>query len=153
VEEHVPILAPETLEDKKGVFDAVCRSRGIKLVESGGGVPDDATLATLFEALGFVTPAALELIANRARRTARRAGVPVDASTSVIHVPFTTFLEEAASFVPEGSKSKLQLQTIGAVMYTNHLAYLPEPWKSRLRDDPDGLSREREQLRVVVGYQ
>jgi hypothetical protein len=153
VEEHVPILAPETLEDKKSILDAVCRSRGIKLVEQGGGAPEDAAFATLFDALGFVTPAALELIANRARRTARRAGIVPDPKTSVIEVPFTTFLEEVASFVPEGSKSKLQLQTIEAVMYTNHLAYLPEPWKSRLRDDPDGLSREREQLRVLVGYQ
>ena len=153
VEEHVPILAPETLEDKKSILDAVCRSRGIKLVEQGGGAPEDAAFVTLFDALGFVTPAALELIANRARRTARRAGIAPDSKTSVIEVPFTTFLEEVASFVPEGSKSKLQLQTIEAVMYTNHLAYLPEPWKSRLRDDPDGLSREREQLRVLVGYQ
>jgi hypothetical protein len=39
--------------------------------------PQEASPAndlTLFESLGFVAPAALELIANRARRAARRAG-------------------------------------------------------------------------------
>lgn len=149
VEEHVPILAPETLEDKKSILGAVCRSRGIRLV-TDAGAPNDEELTSLFEALGFLTPAALELIANRARRVARRAGAV--AQDGALDVPFKTFLEEAASFVPEGSKNKLQLQTIEAVMYTNHLGYLPEPWKSRLRDDPDGLSREREVLRALVGY-
>jgi AAA+ superfamily predicted ATPase len=151
VEEHVPILAPETLEDKKSILQAVSRSRGIRILDDGTP-PDDDKLSSLFEALGFVTPAALELIANRSRRTARRAGIKPPADTGLMDVPFATFLDEATSFVPEGSKNKLQLQTIEAVMYTNHLAYLPEPWKSRLRDDPDGLSREREQLRVLVGY-
>jgi SpoVK/Ycf46/Vps4 family AAA+-type ATPase len=151
VEEHVPILAPETLVDKKSILNAVCRSRGIRLVGDDLSAPDDLQLSSLFEMLGFVTPAALELIANRARRTARRAGVAAKAD-DVLDVPYITFLAEAASFVPEGSKSKLRLQTIEAVMYTNHLAYLPEPWKSRLRDDSDGLSREREQLRALVGY-
>jgi hypothetical protein len=37
-------------------------------------------------------------------------------------------------------------------LYTHHLAYLPEPWRTRLRDDPDGLAAEREALRRVVGY-
>ena len=152
VEEHVPILAPEALEDKKSILLAVCRSRSIRLVTEGDNAPDDVQLRSLFDALGFVTPAALELIANRARRTARRAGAVPSTEGGVLDVPFSTFLEEAASFVPEGSKSKLRLQTLEAVMYTNHLAYLPEPWKSRLRDDADGLSREREQLRVLVGY-
>lgn len=152
VEEHVPILAPETLEEKTAILHAVCRSRGIQLVADEGQGPSDVQLQGLFDTLGFVTPAALELVANRARRTARRAGGVVDASSGLLDVPFTTFLEEAGSFVPEGSKSKLQLQTIEAVMYTNHLAYLPEPWRSRLRDDSDGLSREREQLRMLVGY-
>jgi hypothetical protein len=129
----------------------VCRSRDIRLVAESGQQPDDNQLLTLFESLGFVTPAALELIANRARRTARRAGA-ADLPDRPLAVPFDTFLEEARCFIPEGSKSKLQLQTIEAVLYTNHLGYLPEPWKSRLRNAPDGLSREREQLRTVVGY-
>jgi hypothetical protein len=59
---------------------------------------------------------------------------------------------EAKSFVPEGSNAKLRLQTLEAVMYTNHLEYLPESWRVRVRDDPDGLSREREELRRLVGY-
>ena len=45
-----------------------------------------------------------------------------------------------------------KLQTIEAVLYTNHLGYLPEPWRSRLRDNPDGLTREREELCRSVGY-
>jgi len=70
----------------------------------------------------------------------------------LVKVGFSQFAHEAECFVPEGSKTKLRLQTIEAVMYTNHLGYLPEPWRSRLRDDPDGLSREREELRAIVGY-
>jgi hypothetical protein len=38
------------------------------------------------------------------------------------------------------------------VMYTNHLEYLPEAWRERLRDEPDELARERESLRRLVGY-
>jgi hypothetical protein len=92
----------------------------------------------------------LALVATRSRRRARREAGLGDVKS--VKVPFAVFAEEAASFVPEGSKTKLRLQTIEAVMYTNHLAYLPEPWRSRLRDDPDGLSREREELRQIVGY-
>jgi hypothetical protein len=54
--------------------------------------------------------------------------------------------------VPEGSQSKLRLQTLEAVLFTNHTGYLPEPWRSRLSNDPDGLAEERERLRQRVGY-
>ena len=67
-------------------------------------------------------------------------------------VPLALFAEEASSYVPEGSAAKLRLQTIEAVLYTNHLGYLPEPWRTRLRDDSEGLSRERDELRRTVGY-
>jgi AAA+ superfamily predicted ATPase len=152
VEEHVPILAPESFEDKKAILETIARASGIRIVSAAGAAPTDAELRALFEKLGFVTPAALELIANRARREARRASEKPPAPGQPVDVSFEAFANEAASFVPEGSQSKLRLQTIEAVMYTNHLAYLPDPWRTRLRDDPDGLSREREQLRVVVGY-
>jgi hypothetical protein len=149
VEEHVPILAPETLEDKKAVLDAVLRSRGIELVASDA--ERETALPQLFEQLGFVTPAALELITNRARRAARRAAA---VSTEAGKVPVTVaqLRYEAENYVPEGSASKLRLQTIEAVLYTNHLSYLPEVWRERLKSDPDGLSAEREHLRRVVGY-
>jgi SpoVK/Ycf46/Vps4 family AAA+-type ATPase len=152
VEEHVPILAPETFEDKKAILETIARGSGIRLQGEGGAPPSDVELTSLFEALGFVTPAALELIANRARRQARRALAKPPPAGEPVPVPFATFAEEARSFVPEGSQSKLRLQTIEAVMYTNHLAYLPEPWRTRLRDDANGLSREREELRILVGY-
>jgi hypothetical protein len=163
VEEHVPILAPETLEDKKAILDAVTKSAGIQLVmpvhdgsaPAGGRAPNDGELEPLFATLGFVTPAALELVANRARRVARRKGAAVPAeptSEGPVAVPFEIFAAEAAQFVPEGSQSKLRLQTLEAVMYCNHLGYLPEPWRTRLRDDPEGLAREREELRRIVGY-
>jgi SpoVK/Ycf46/Vps4 family AAA+-type ATPase len=153
VEEHVPILAPETFEDKKAILETIARSSGIKLVAVAGSdaPPGDEAMQALFDQLGFVTPAALELIANRARREARRAGATVSEGAAVV-VPFAAFAAEGASYVPEGSQLKLRLQTIEAVMYTNHLGYLPEPWKTRLRDEPDGLSREREELRALVGY-
>lgn len=143
-EEHLPILAPETFEDKKAVLEAVCRSTGISLFSEPNASPSDAELDQLFNLLGFVTPAALELIANRARRRSRR--VCQEAGTRTLPVPLTVFQEEAEAFVPEGSQVKQRLQTIEAVLYTNHLGYLPEPWKTRLRDDPDGLHRERETL-------
>lgn len=180
VEEHVPILAPETLEDKKAILDAVTKSAGIQLIvpvaeaaapgstQASGRAPSDAELEPLFAALGFVTPAALELVANRARRVARRkdaeaprraptpegssAPQPPPSLDGPISVPFEIFAAEAAQFVPEGSQSKLRLQTLEAVMYCNHLGYLPEPWRTRLRDDPEGLAREREELRRIVGY-
>jgi SpoVK/Ycf46/Vps4 family AAA+-type ATPase len=152
-EEHVPILAPETFEDKKAILAAVSRASGIEIVGASGQPVSDQELAALFEKLGFITPAALELISNRARRNARRAPgageLPPDA---LLQVPFVHFAEEAENFVPEGSQSKLLLQTIEAVLFTNHLGFLPEPWRARLRDDPDALSRERETLRRIVGY-
>jgi SpoVK/Ycf46/Vps4 family AAA+-type ATPase len=145
VEEHLPILAPETLDEKRAVLRAVLRGCGIKLVADGSPDPEPSTadLERLFAVLGFVTPAAIELVANRARRRARRG----QASTEkIVNVPFAVFMEEAAAYVPEGSAVKLRLQTLEAVLYTNHLAYLPEPWRSRLRDDAAGLSRERGEL-------
>ncbi len=152
VEEHVPILAPETLEDKKSILYAVSGAAKIDLMpDEDGGVITDERLPELFSSLGFVTPAALTLIATRARRVARRQSPPPK-DADKISVRFSIFESEAANFVPEGSKTKLQLQTIEAVLYTNHLSYLPDSWRARLRDDPDGLSREREQLRQIVGY-
>ncbi|GEM_PF-3283859 len=160
-EEHLPILAPETLAEKRSVLEAVARAADIDLVaEDGTSPPPDAALARVFADLGFVTPAALALIATRARRRARRAapagGAPGSAGGATpsarVTVPVTLLGEEARAFVPEGSAAKLRLQTIEAVLYTNHLAYLPEPWRTRLRDDPDGLAAEREALRRVVGY-
>jgi SpoVK/Ycf46/Vps4 family AAA+-type ATPase len=150
-EEHVPILAPETFEDKRAILLAVTKACQVELVDAALAEPADSALAALFESLGFVTPAALELITNRARRRARRAA-PAGASSGVVRVPLELFAAEAKSFVPEGSSSKLLLQTLEAVLYTNHLAYLPEPWRSRLETDPDGLSEEREALRRKVGY-
>jgi SpoVK/Ycf46/Vps4 family AAA+-type ATPase len=150
-EEHVPILAPETFEDKKATLLAVIKACKLELVDATGAAPPDAALAALFDRLGFVTPAALELIANRARRRARRAE-PSGRDATLVRVPIEAFSEEARSFVPEGSRSKLLLQTLEAVLYTNHLDYLPEPWRSRLEQDADGLSEERELLRRKVGY-
>ena len=157
VEEHVPILAPETFEDKKAILETIARAAGIKLVTEAppavAAPVSEEALRALFDQLGFITPAAIELIANRARRAARRlapAGSSPEGPT--VTVTLATFADEASAFVPEGSKSKLRLQTIEAVMYCNHLGYLPEPWKTRLRDDPDGLTREREELRHLVGY-
>jgi SpoVK/Ycf46/Vps4 family AAA+-type ATPase len=154
-EEHVPILAPETFDDKKATLLAVLKASQVELVDASGDRPADAALAALFEGLGFVTPAALELIANRARRRARRAArseLTSEPASALVRVPIEVLGEEAKSFVPEGSSSKLLLQTLEAVLYTNHLAYLPEPWRSRLATDPDGLSEEREALRRKVGY-
>jgi hypothetical protein len=148
VEEHVPILAPETFTEKKAVLAAVCRSRSVKVV-ARGGEPADAELEAVFDQLGFVTPAALELVVNRARRTARRAR-PSDQEP--VLVDLAELVREAGNFVPEASNTKLRLQTLEAVMYTNHLEYLPEAWRKRLRDDPDELARERETLRRLVGY-
>ncbi|MBN2195896.1 MAG: ATP-binding protein [Polyangiaceae bacterium] len=151
-EEHLPILAPESLADKKSVLDAVARATGIVLATNDAGQrPNDDELAPIFADLGFVTPAALSLVANRARRRARQAGAK-DATGDAILVPLALFAEEARAFVPEGSATKLRLQTLEAVLYTNHLGYLPEPWRTRLRDDPDGLAAEREALRRLVGY-
>jgi AAA+ superfamily predicted ATPase len=151
-EEHVPILAPETFEDKKAILNAVARACGIEIVAADAAPPSDEALGSLFADIGFVTPAALELMANRARRRARRAAPKNDAIAPVVKVPFELFAEEARNFVPEGSQSKLLLQTLEAVLYTNHLAYLPEPWRSRVEGDFDALSREREELRRLVGY-
>jgi AAA+ superfamily predicted ATPase len=151
VEEHVPILAPETFDDKKAILSTIARASGIRLAGAASdGAPSDDELKALFDALGFITPAALELISNRARRQVRRQSPTADGE--VVTVPSDVFLAEARQFVPEGSTSKLMLQTIEAVMYCNHLGYLPEPWKSRLRDDPEGLAREREVLRRALGY-
>ncbi len=151
VEEHVPILAPESFGDKKSILAAVSKARGIRIVaDEGESAPADEVLARIFEGLGFVTPAALELIVNRARRVARRARPTGDGAT--VDVLVSELAREAANFVPEGSNAKLRLQTIEAVLYTNHLEYLPESWRSRLRDDPDGLAREREELLRIVGY-
>jgi SpoVK/Ycf46/Vps4 family AAA+-type ATPase len=152
VEEHVPVLAPETFEDKKAVLEAVVRACGIRLTGADGAAASDTDLKALFDLLGFVTPAALELIGNRARREARRKAASAPAGNDPVVVSTLDFITEASNFVPEGSKSKLRLQTIEAVLYTNHLGYLPEPWRSRLRDDSAGLSREREELRRLVGY-
>jgi len=155
VEEHVPILAPESFEDKKAILEAVAKASGIEIV--GDGDPpadvDDDALGAVFDGLGFVTPAALALVATRTRRRVRRAQPPTDDDVEgALRVPLAAFAEEAANFVPEGSKTKLRLQTIEAVLYANHLGYLPEPWRSRLRDEPDELAREREALRRIVGY-
>ncbi|MEZ4230279.1 MAG: ATP-binding protein [Polyangiaceae bacterium] len=150
VEEHVPILAPETPEEKLAVLNAICRSRKIRL-EEAGAEPSGESLERVFEALGFVTPAALELICNRARREARQSGVEAD-DKEILPVPIEMFEHQARCYVPEGNQTKLLLQTIEAVLYTNHLEYLPEPWRSRLRDDAAGLSREREDLQRLVGY-
>jgi AAA+ superfamily predicted ATPase len=150
-EEHIPILAPETFDDKKAILAAVSRASGIEIVGDSGEPASDEDLAALFERLGFITPAALELISNRARRHARRQSQN-DGDDTRVPVPFARFAEEAQNFVPEGSHSKLRLQTLEAVLYTNHLGYLPEPWRSRLRDEPDALAREREELRRIVGY-
>ncbi len=148
VEEHLPILAPETLQDKREVLEAVLKYRKIKLVGAEGS-PQDSELEGLFEDLGFVTPAALELITNRARRVARRSqgqtGDEVSVSVELLR-------EEAQNYVPEGSKSKLLLQTIEAVLYTNRLSYLPTAWADKLKHAPDELSAERERLRRLVGY-
>jgi SpoVK/Ycf46/Vps4 family AAA+-type ATPase len=149
VEEHVPILAPETMADKRSVLSAVCRARGVELVTEAGTAPDDADLSALFEGVGFVTPAALELIVNRARRVARRQR---GAGQEPMRVTVPELEREARNFVPEGSNAKLRLQTIEAVLYTNHLEYLPEIWRQRLRDEPDELARERQELRRIVGY-
>jgi hypothetical protein len=151
-EEHLPILAPETFEEKKSVLQAVARASAVELfADDGASPPGDPELAQLFDDLGYVTPAALALIANRARRRARRAAT---APSAAGRVPVTLALlaEEARAYVPEGSAAKLRLQTLEAVLYTNHLGYLPEPWRTRLRDDPDGLATEREALRRLVGY-
>jgi SpoVK/Ycf46/Vps4 family AAA+-type ATPase len=162
VEEHLPILAPETFAEKKAVLKAVCESCGIQLIspESESSAtsslstnsPTDDELKKLFAVLGFFTPAALELIGNRSRRRARRVGgfAKEEQEKNVVSVDLRVFLEEAESFVPEGSMLKQQLQTLEAVLYTNHLNYLPESWKSRLRDDVNGLSREREELLGLV---
>jgi SpoVK/Ycf46/Vps4 family AAA+-type ATPase len=149
VEEHVPILAPETFAEKKAVLAAVCRSRSVKVTAKDGGEPADAELEPVFEKLGFVTPAALELVVNRARRTARRAR---PSEQEPVLVELAELAREAGNFVPEASNTKLRLQTLEAVMYTNHLEYLPEAWRERLRDEPDELARERESLRRLVGY-
>lgn len=154
-EEHLPILAPESLAEKKSVLEAVTRASGVTLVaDDGGGLPADEALSRVFDDLGFVTPAALALVSNRARRRARRA-VPSPERfehSACVCVPLGVLAAEARDYVPEGSAAKLRLQTLEAVLYTNHLAYLPEPWRSRLRDDPDGLAAEREALRRLVGY-
>jgi SpoVK/Ycf46/Vps4 family AAA+-type ATPase len=150
VEEHVPILAPETFAEKQSILRAVARGAGVELVgDEGTAEPGEAELALLFEGLGFVTPAALELIVNRARRVARRAR-PSDGEP--VRVRFGELSAEARNFVPESSNAKLRLQTLEAVLYTNHLEYLPESWRARLRDDAEGLAREREELRRLVGY-
>jgi SpoVK/Ycf46/Vps4 family AAA+-type ATPase len=150
-EEHVPILAPESFDDKKATLVAVAKASQIELVAGEGGPPSDAALTALFDQLGFVTPAALELIANRARRRARQSTNPAP-DAGRVPVPLDLFADEARNFVPEGARSKLLLQTLEAVLYANHLAYLPEPWRSRLANDPDGLSQERDALRKLVGY-
>ncbi|HEU5076904.1 MAG TPA: ATP-binding protein, partial [Polyangiaceae bacterium] len=149
VEEHVPILGPESYEDKLAILSAVLKLRKMTLEADSGGDPSQADYEALFAELGFVTPAALELVANRARRSVRRK---LGGDPATVSVPLSVFRDEARAFVPEGSLAKLQLQTIEAVLYTNHLSYLPEPWRSRLRDDPNGLTREREALRRLVGY-
>ena len=155
-EEHLPILAPETFEDKKSILEAVSRLCGIQIVGDSGQRLRDEELGKLFETMGFVTPAAMELVANRSRRKARRSSAAAQASSrsldEPVPVPLALFAEEASSYVPEGSAAKLRLQTIEAVLYTNHLGYLPEPWRTRLRDDSEGLSRERDELRRTVGY-
>jgi SpoVK/Ycf46/Vps4 family AAA+-type ATPase len=151
VEEHVPILAPETFDDKKAILNTIARASCIRLVSGAGdAAPSDDELGGLFDALGFITPAALELISNRARRFVRRQTPSADGETVI--VPLEAFVSEARQFVPEGSLSKLRLQTLEAVMYCNHLGYLPEPWRSRLRDEPEELARERETLRRAMGY-
>ena len=151
VEEHVPILAPETLAEKKAVLAAVCKSRNVALVAKSAenAAPTDEELSAIFDALGFVTPAALELIVNRARRAARRARP--DQSEPVC-VELAELGHEVYNFVPEGSNAKLRLQTLEAVLYTNHLEYLPEAWRTRLKNEADELSRERAELRRRVGY-
>jgi SpoVK/Ycf46/Vps4 family AAA+-type ATPase len=151
VEEHVPILAPETLLEKKAVLAAVCRSRNVELVAkiAEPGAPADEELSAIFDALGFVTPAALELIVNRARRAARRARPD---QPEPVRVELPELAHEVHNFVPEGSNAKLRLQTLEAVLYTNHLEYLPEAWRSRLKNEAEELSRERAELRRRVGY-
>ena len=155
VEEHVPILAPESISDRKGVLIAVARARGVVLVDDFGNAPSDDDFAAFFTALEIVTPAAMELITNRARRATRRLTNETKSpsgESSLVRVSLSRLKEEAQSYVPDGSSAKLRLQTIEAVMYTNHLNYLPSPWKERLRDEPDSLALERSALRAQVGY-
>ena len=151
MEEHVPILAPETLAEKKAVLAAVCKSRNVELVAKCAekAPPGDEDLSAIFDALGFVTPAALELIVNRARRAARRARPD---QPEPLRVELAELSHEVHNFVPEGSNAKLRLQTLEAVLYTNHLEYLPEAWRSRLKNEADELSRGRAELRRRVGY-
>jgi SpoVK/Ycf46/Vps4 family AAA+-type ATPase len=150
VEEHVPILAPETFEDKKAILGTIAKTCGLRLTGASSDAPTDDELRGLFDRLGFVTPAALELIANRTRRAARRNQQAPDGE--VIRVAVEAYANEAEQFVPEGSQSKLRLQTLEAVLYCNHLGYLPEPWRTKLKSDADGLAREREALRRSLGY-
>lgn len=152
VEEHVPILAPETFEDKSSILQAVTRGAHVELLGSDDGPPTTAQLEALFEKLGTVTPAALSLIAHRSRRRVRRAKDAQDPAGTLERVPIEVFAGEAAAYVGEGSEAKITLQTIEAVLYTNHLDYLPEPWRSRVAEDRDGLNQRRRELRRLVGY-
>jgi SpoVK/Ycf46/Vps4 family AAA+-type ATPase len=152
VEEHVPILAPETPAEKRAILAAVCRSRAVELIadDEPARPASEGDLNTLLDGMGFVTPAALELMVNRARRAARRLR---GSAAEPVAVKLGELAREARNFVPEASNAKLRLQTLEAVLYTNHLEYLPESWRARLRDDPDSLARERSELRRLVGYE
>ncbi len=48
--------------------------------------------------------------------------------------------------------SVFRLRTRNAVLYTKHLEYLAQAWRSRLDNEAVELSRERTELRRRVGY-
>jgi SpoVK/Ycf46/Vps4 family AAA+-type ATPase len=152
VEEHVPILPPETLEDRRSILLAVARARGVKLVGENAGEWSDAEYASFFDEIGTVTPAAIELMVNRARRQTRRALAHSSSTSSAVPVAFETMRAEGKNYVPDGTDSKLKLQTLEAVLYTNHLEYLPEIWRGKLASAPESLALERAKLRREVGY-
>lgn len=155
VEEHVPILPPETLEDRRSILLAVARANGVDLVGDAGEAWTHGEFQQYFEQIGTVTPAAIELMVNRARRRTRRALGAEDRPRSgePVRVTFQTMLAEGGDYVVDGTDSKIQLQILEAVLYTNHLKYLPELWRERVRHAPEELALERARLRRELGYE
>lgn len=155
VEEHVPILPPETLDDRRSILLAVARANGVDLVTDAGEPWTDREFEQFFEQIGTVTPAAIELMVNRARRHSRRAleaGLRPKAG-GPIRVTFQTMLVEGRDYVVDGTDGKIQLQILDAVLYTNHLQYLPEPWRERVSRAPEELALLRARLRRELGYE
>ncbi len=152
VEEHVPILPPETLDDRRSILEAVARARGVSLEGPDGAPWSDAEYARFFERIGVVTPAAVELMVNRARRRTRHERTAPSSTQSAVAVSFETMLAEGSNYVPDGTDQKLRLQTLEAVLYTNHLEYLPPSWRAKVTESPELLAQERAQLRRDVGY-